>query len=77
MCCNKKDMPTLSISDNGSEISHKFNFVDPTIEDWFEAFRGLLVGITYSEDQFNQFILDYANSLTESKEVPITITHSK
>jgi len=41
-----------------NNITFEFNCSDPNLDDMFLAFRTLMIGATYNEQSFNNYIVD-------------------
>ena len=60
---NKKTKLSLEI--DGKIISVEFDHIDVDLDDYFHAFKTLLVGATFSEKQFEHYIIDEAETYAE------------
>jgi hypothetical protein len=60
----------LSLSTNGTTTSIEFDNWDVDLDQYFQAFKTLLVGATFSEKQFEHWIIDEAELLSEAMEQP-------
>lgn len=54
---------TLQIDDN--IVSWENNYTDNTLEDLYNAFEGLLVTHTYSQDSIRRFLIEKSEELNE------------
>ena len=54
---------TLQIDDN--IVSWENNYTDNTLEDLYNAFEGLLVTHTYSQDSVRRFLVEKGEELNE------------
>lgn len=54
---------TLQIDDN--IVSWENNYTDNTLEDLYNAFEGLLVTHTYSQDSIRRFLIEKGEELNE------------
>jgi hypothetical protein len=58
---NNLDKPTtLSITNHGLTVSVSFDHSDITIGEMFEAFKAAMVGITFSEEQVREYVIQLA-----------------
>jgi hypothetical protein len=51
---------TLSITNHGVTVSVSFDHSDLTIGELFEAFKAAMIGITFSEDQIRDHVMQLA-----------------
>jgi hypothetical protein len=61
----KEKFPSLTIRDHGHVITHRFEFIDPTLNDWFTAFKGLLIGITFHEQSVDNYLIECGQELMD------------
>ena len=54
---------TLQIEDN--TVTWENNYTDNTLEDLYNAFEGLLVTHTYSQDSIRRFLIEKGEELNE------------
>jgi hypothetical protein len=54
---------TLQIGD--STVTWENNYTDNTLEDLYNAFEGLLVTHTYSQDSIRRFLIEKSEELNE------------
>ena len=50
----------LSLETDGKIISVEFDHIDVGLDDYFQALKTLLVGATFTETQFEHWIIDEA-----------------
>ena len=60
---NKKTK--LSLENDGSTITIEFDHIDVDLADYFQAFKTLMVGATFTETQFEHWIIDEAELIGE------------
>ena len=60
---NKKTKLSLEI--DGKIISVEFDHIDVDLDDYFHALKTLVVGATYTETQFEHWIIDEAEVIGE------------
>ena len=58
---NKKTK--LSLDYDGQIMSIEFDNIDVDLDQYFQAFKALMVGATFSEKQFDHWIIDEAELL--------------
>lgn len=58
----------LSLTNDGTTISVEFDNIDVDLDQYFQAFKTLLVGATFSEKQFNHWIIDEAELLSDNED---------
>jgi hypothetical protein len=68
MTTNKTKL-SLSCSDN-TTITIEFDNFDMDLDQYFQAFKTLMVGATFTEDQFNNWIIDEGELLSENNDTP-------
>lgn len=62
----------LSLEYDGTTISVEFDNIDVDLDQYFQAFKTLMVGATYSEEQFNNWIISEGEVLSEDdSEIPV------
>ena len=59
----------LSLSANGTTMSIEFDNWDIDLDQYFQAFKTLLVGVTFTEEQINDWIIDEGEVLISDKEI--------
>jgi hypothetical protein len=55
----------MTLSCYGITTTVEFDHSDVGLDDYFHAFKTLLVGATFSEKQFENFMIDEAETYTE------------
>jgi hypothetical protein len=55
----------LSLETDGKIISVEFDHIDVGLDDYFQALKTLLVGATFTETQFEHWIIDEAEVIGE------------
>ena len=58
----------LSLSANGTTMSIEFDNWDIDLDQYFQAFKTLLVGVTFTEEQIDHWIIDEGEVLVSDKE---------
>ena len=58
----------LSLSANGTTMSIEFDNWDIDLDQYFQAFKTLLVGVTFTEEQIDNWIIDEGEGLVSDKE---------
>ena len=58
----------LSLSANGTTMSIEFDNWDIDLDQYFQAFKTLLVGVTFTEEQIDNWIIDEGEVLVSDKE---------
>ena len=58
----------LSLTNDGTTISVEFDNIDVDLDQYFQAFKTLLVGATFSEKQFDHWIIDEAELLSDNED---------
>jgi len=61
---------SLSLTTDGTTINIEFDNFDVDLDQYFQAFKTLMVGATFSEDQFNNWIIDEGDMLSENIDTP-------
>jgi hypothetical protein len=56
----KTNKTKLSLDYDGTIISIEFDNIDVSLDQYFQAFKTLLVGATFTETQFEHWIIDEA-----------------
>ncbi len=64
---NKKTK--LSLSTNDTTMSIEFDNWDIDLDQYFQAFKTLLVGATFTEEQVDNWIIDEGEVLASDKEI--------
>ncbi len=59
----------LSLSTNDTTMSIEFDNWDIDLDQYFQAFKTLLVGVTFTEEQINDWIIDEGEALASDKEI--------
>jgi len=59
----------LTLSTNGTTMSIEFDNWDIDLDQYFQAFKTLLVGATFTESQIDHWIIDEGEVLVEDKEI--------
>ena len=59
----------LSLSANGTTMSIEFDNWDIDLDQYFQAFKTLLVGVTFTEEQIDNWIIDEGEVLVSDKEI--------
>lgn len=52
----------LSLTTEGTTITVEFDNIDVDLDQYFQAFKTLMIGATFSEIQFDQWIIEDANA---------------
>jgi hypothetical protein len=55
----------LQLSNYGKTMTYETEYEDVNLEEYFDAFKGLLVAATWSEETINKFIIEWAEELKE------------
>ena len=58
----------LSLSANGTIMSIEFDNWDIDLDQYFQAFKTLLVGVTFTEEQINDWIIDEGEVLSDKED---------
>ncbi len=64
---NKKTK--LSLSTNDTTMSIEFDNWDIDLDQYFQAFKTLLVGVTFTEEQIDHWIIDEGEALASDNEI--------
>ena len=56
----------LSLSTNDTTMSIEFDNWDIDLDQYFQAFKTLLVGVTFTEEQINHWIIDEGELLSDN-----------
>jgi len=59
----------LSLTTNGTTMSIEFDNWDIDLDQYFQAFKTLLVGATFTESQIDHWIIDEGEVLASDKEI--------
>jgi hypothetical protein len=59
----------LSLSTNDTTISIEFDNWDVDLDQYFQAFKTLLVGATFTEETINNWIIDEGEVLVSDMEI--------
>lgn len=57
----------ISLTYNHTNLSAKFDYIDPSIEDIFSAFEGMLISYGYPIDVINNYYLVKAEEINNSQ----------
>ena len=60
----------LSLSTNDTTMSIEFDNWDVDLDQYFQAFKTLMVGATFTEEQVDHWIIDEAEILSEDNDTP-------
>lgn len=60
----------LSLTNDGTTISVEFDNIDVDLDQYFQAFKTLMVGATFTESQVNNWIIDEGEILSEDDDTP-------
>ena len=55
----------LSLETDGTTITIEFDNIDVDLDQYFQAFKTLMVGATFTETQFEHWIIDEAEVIGE------------
>jgi hypothetical protein len=55
----------LSLTTDGTTITIEFDNIDVDLDQYFQAFKTLMIGATFTETQFEHFIIDEAEVIGE------------
>jgi len=66
---NNKTKLSLSCSDN-TTVTIEFDNIDVDLDQYFHAFKTLMVGATFTEEQVNNWIIDEGEILSENNDTP-------
>jgi hypothetical protein len=58
----------LTITNYGITASVGYDHNDVGLEQWYDAFKGCLVGVGFTEEQLENFILEIAESISDVRE---------
>ena len=56
----------LSLTTDGTTITIEFDNIDVDLDQYFQAFKTLMIGATFSEEQFNQWIIEEGQILSDN-----------
>ena len=59
----------LSLSTNDTTMSIEFDNWDIDLDQYFHAFKTLLIGATFQESQIDHWIIDEGEALSSDKEI--------
>ena len=59
----------LSLTTDGTTITIEFENIDVDLDQYFQAFKTLMIGATFSEEQFNQWIIEVGQILSDNIKV--------
>ena len=60
----------LSLTTDWTTISIEFDNIDIDLDQYFQAFKTLLVGVTFTEEQIDHWIIDEGEMLSENNDTP-------
>lgn len=55
----------ITIEKDWVKITTEFSNIDVNLDQCYDAFKGMLVALTYSEQSINNFIIELAEELTK------------
>ena len=55
----------LQLTNYKKTITFETEYEDVNLEEYFDAFKGLLVTASWSEETINQFVIEWADELKE------------
>lgn len=55
----------LSLTTDGTTITIEFDNIDVDLDQYFQAFKTLMIGATFTETQFEHWIIDEAEVIGE------------
>jgi hypothetical protein len=58
----------LTLPNYGITASVGYDHTDVSLEQWYDAFKGCLVGVGFTEEQLENFILELAESISDVRE---------
>jgi hypothetical protein len=61
----KTNKTKLSLETDGKIISVEFDHMDVDLDDYFQALKTLVIGATFTETQFEHWIIDEAEVIGE------------
>lgn len=61
------DHTRLTVEAHGKKIIFEFDREDVTIDEWLDAWRTLMVGITFSPETVDQIITEFAEAIKENE----------
>ena len=59
----------LTLSTNGTTMSIEFDNWDIDLDQYFQAFKTLLIGATFQESQIDHWIIDEGEALASDNEI--------
>ena len=65
----KTNKTKLSLDYDGTIMSIEFDNIDVDLDQYFQAFKTLMVGATFSEKQFDHWIIDEAELLIDTSNI--------
>ena len=65
----KTNKTKLSLEYDGTTISVEFDNIDVDLDQYFQAFKTLMIGATFSEKQFDHWIIDEAELLIDTSNI--------
>lgn len=65
---NKKTKLSLEI--DGKIISVEFDHIDVDLDDYFQALKTLVIGATFTEKQYNYWIIEEGDALKDEEALP-------
>lgn len=60
-----KDKTKLSLTTEGTTITVEFDNIDVDLDQYFQAFKTLMIGATFHEKQFEQWVINEAEVVSE------------
>lgn len=58
----------LTITNYGITAAVCYDHNDVSLEQWYDAFRGCLVGVGFTEEQLENFVLEIAESISDARD---------
>ena len=65
----KTNKTKLSLSTNDTTMSIEFDNWDIDLDQYFQAFKTLLIGATFQESQIDHWIIDEGEALSSDNEI--------
>lgn len=60
----------LSLTTDGTTITIEFDNFDVDLDQFFQAFKTLMVGATFTEMQYNNWLIEEGEILSEDDDTP-------
>ena len=60
-----REVTKLTLTSEWAESTVEFKNVDVSLEQYFNAFKGLLIQQTWSENQINEYIFELAKEIED------------